>query len=593
VFSYGFVLYFLLFQALRSAGVTTLVAVAVFNVVAALLNLLFAILFLKTGSGGESPKRAFAIVGVHLLIFTFFLFVGPYHEYPSDPVQHFKFISQVGYSKNLSEIPLNFFNYFFIYLLTGKVDLLTHYYNLSIYSALVQTALFYLFYRLTFTVLPKRSLAVTAAILSLCYFGTNIFSFYRYYPFAKSFFTYFAYLESMIVLIETIKTKRIMLLSLILPMIAYCATSHLQEALFIYLQLTLVPIIMFFSLNKSSIKESRFHYKMLGISLLNIVLFALVFPYIKKFDTYYDPVFLFLLKRVFPLLPESIAITSFSFSSPFFRTAGFFGILAIIISILFLLKWKVVDEKVTALAAITAAPVLVIFCPLTVYFLGKIFPCYLLYRLLYSSFYWIILPILIYYFLSGQAFWQKTRTKLYTKKAVLFSGFLLLVLLSYKMPSLSWGGRGEHLVYRPSPESDGRSISKLIHHLGSTPKWNNTVFVSDGYTEVFLKIHGFKVSVGDRFYTNRMIGEEYFWKKSLMNDPVQIKKAIGREVGSKSVAIIINKQSKNSENGQKSGHWKKEETNSLSLYAHTFLETLFTKDLYRETEVTSLISIFN
>ncbi|MBF0299330.1 MAG: hypothetical protein HQK51_11455 [Oligoflexia bacterium] len=603
IFSIGLFLYCILFHLLRSINLEVNKAILTFNTLAIFAN--FSFLLIKTlkiffftnkkvTHIFQKDNIDFTLLSLIIFSLIFSLIIGPYHEYPSDPIQHLKFISMYFYTINLQDIPVSHFSYFFSSMAIGKIDFITNYFNLNLYSAVTQTILLSLFYRLTFVLTKNKSLSAVCALLSLVFFGTNIFNFYRYYTFSKTFFTYYAYIEAMILLIESVRIKRISPLVWLLPPLFYCATNHVQEAIFIYVQIIFVPIILSLSLNKNSFKNSPFQYKLLLFSISNIAISSLIIFFLPNLilkPDFIDPQFLLFSNKISKFIHLPFVTINFFPHSPFFKTLGIWGIFAIIYSCFFLLINKKIDINYSIIASITVAPVIIITCPLTVFFLGKMMSAYLLYRLLYASMYWITFPLLIYitlkHLLSDHLFFLKNKYK-YFFHLFIFISFSLS--LFYKAP---FWGRFYMLTYIPNANISGHSLINLISYLKSSSNLKNQIVLSDAYTEVFLSIHGLRSYTGQRYHNHRFMNEvHYYYNKNLgrYSTPEEFFNAI--IIAHKIYAIIINKQTTESINGEISRHWKKTETNSLVKYSTEFLTYILNKEFFYEIRIDKDISIF-
>ncbi|MBF0361088.1 MAG: hypothetical protein HQK49_08760 [Oligoflexia bacterium] len=566
-FSYGALIYFLLFFVLRAKHMEVAVAITFFKYFSITLNFLYIIV---------SRKNLFKnfnllLFSVTISIFIFFLSIGPFHEYPADPVQHLLTISKCFAAKTLDEIQISHFNYFLSLLMIGKIDFVSNYFCLKIYSALVQTCLFYLFYRFTFLLTKNIHLSFAGALLSLCYFGTNVFSFYQYYTFAKSFFAYFAYIECMIIFVELLRSKKFSYLLYMFPVLLVCLVGHLQEVLFIYVQLIFAPILYVFLSKNDSRDEKNFTYKILIFGLLNISLIFVMFRFFpQKFNGNLDMNFLFQLNKIFHFLPSYIAVTKFSFSSVFFKTVGIFGVLAILLAIIFFIFSikKQRDSTYTIITAISLAPIIVLSCPLTVYVLCKMMSSYLLYRLLYGSFYWIAFPVLLFYFLN-----KITDQKiLLFKKGSILSLFWAIIIITIAVsfyPSHPFWGKTYALIHKSQKENNGLVLTELIRFINSNPEIKNKKFLSDGYTEVYLSIHRVDVVMGERYYEHSLIMSDVFFKETFpTKNAIKIKKHAEHLKGN---AIIVNRQHSKSEFGEISGHWRESDTNTASKYSDHFM----------------------
>lgn len=608
--SSGLFFYFLLFHILRFFNTNTADAIFYFKVVSILIILINIIIFLIYCYSHRSKKEIvmkFGIIGelplisILLLIFVFFFYIGPYHEYPSDPVQHLLLISKCFFSKSLKEIPITHFSYFFTLVLIGKIDFTSHYLNLSFYSALVQTTLFFLFYKLTYVISKNKHVALAGAIFSLGYFGTNVFSFYRYYTFAKTFFAYIAFLEAMIILVESMRMRRLSVIFFSFPLIVFCIFTHMQEALLICMQMLIAPIIMSLLVdnhNKELWTRSYYH-KMILFPFLGIITFQYILKYVKEQNEILLPEFVLRLDKFFHFMPSKMFIINFLPNSSFFKTVGLFGLFTFIFIglafILLLLQKKIFSSLDNAnkeknltlelVVSLALPSIIILFCPLTIFILGKIISQNLFYRLLYGSCYWIMFPIVLHYVLTRYSILNiNNRLKLFW-----FIVFLLLSISYY--PQHPVWGRSYMLTYKMMQEHDGRAIVPLVNYINSNEEFKKKVFISDGYTEVFSAIHGIKVLNGQRFLDNPLLGC-YDWlalhyKRRIFNAHA-IKKSMK---GNNMDAAIINMQISDSELGRLSGHWKSSELNLKSKYDNRIVKLISKSKIFSSVKINENITI--
>ncbi|MBF0206890.1 MAG: hypothetical protein HQK53_08350 [Oligoflexia bacterium] len=535
-------------------------------------------------------------------------------------------ISAILGTNTLTEISLNKFIYFLISLFLGKVDFVSNYAALTIYSAIAQTLLFFCFYRFSMVITNSRWIAITGAILSLGYFGTNIFSFYRYYTFSKVWFPYLVYLETLLIFVCALKNQKTKEMLHVFPLGLFCLIVHPQEALLLSIQIILLPTILFiafvFGRDKTSIC-SRYYRNAVIASALLVVISSLIY-YFRLYNHFYfsalvappgnyqNPEYLFFLKEIFPKISGDWAIVNFGLNFPLFKTLGIFGVTSIILSLVFYFFPKLpnIEYKNTLFfTAVCLVPFIALFCPLTIFFLGKIMSSYLLYRLLYGSLYWLAFPAIVAYFakviytlfpvkitIRLEKKWCRTFTMSVLITTVVISGVGLMSLLT-RPP---FWGRMDMLIYKSDIENNGKNLIPLIKHIKEDRSIANFKFCADDYTEFFLKMHGTNIYYGTRYQT---VG--VFFESTKMDGCPELKNPPPAKVvkNEKSIlhaweknygcqAIIVNYQTKNSLLGKISGHWNENSTQSISRYSCDVLNELFTTDNFTNVAVNSQIYIF-
>src|SRR6266536_2166570 len=137
-----------------------------------------------------------------------FLIPGAYLEFPSDPWEHFRRIyAWQGYTF-VGENPLNYkFTYFWGWTFLYGVQPLYRRTALGFYSAFWQLLLAYQFYLLALRLGFSKSWVRIQVLATICLFGTNVFSFYRYYALSSTALAYIAYLAALILLMNFLDGK--------------------------------------------------------------------------------------------------------------------------------------------------------------------------------------------------------------------------------------------------------------------------------------------------------------------------------------------------------------------------------------------------
>jgi hypothetical protein len=168
-----------------------------------------------------------------LLLILVFLLPGAYLEIPSDPWEHFRRVFAWQQYSSLNDSDLNLkFSYFWGWTLMSAVPPADRRIAAGFYSAFWQLLLAYQFYLLGLRLGFSKSWAKVLVIGTVCLFGANVFSFYRYYALASTVPAYIAYLAALIVLLNAIegRRKQLLLLPLLLLILFF---NHFQELMFL------------------------------------------------------------------------------------------------------------------------------------------------------------------------------------------------------------------------------------------------------------------------------------------------------------------------------------------------------------------------
>jgi len=192
------------------------------------LHLCFVLLFLvyvrRVSRKAQISELIFCL-GLLLL----FLIPGAYLEFPSDPWEHFRRIYAWQGYHFIDENPASSkFSYFWAWTFMSAVQPISRRIALDVYSAFWELLLAYQFYLLALRLGFSKSWARIQVLATVCFFGGNVFSFYRYYALSSTIVAYIAYLAALIVLMDVLdgKKKRAALLPFLVLIISF---NHLQE----------------------------------------------------------------------------------------------------------------------------------------------------------------------------------------------------------------------------------------------------------------------------------------------------------------------------------------------------------------------------
>ncbi|MBF0312046.1 MAG: hypothetical protein HQK52_01450 [Oligoflexia bacterium] len=154
------------------------------------------------------------------------------------------------------------------------------------------------------------------------------------------------------------------------------------------------------------------------------------------------------------------------------------------------------------------------------------------------------------------------------------------------------------LTKKIPPEGDGRSVTPLIPILKQQPLPTRKIYISDGYTEFFLSLHGIPVSAGERFFNNGIVANEDYlestfpvWNKKHVKTLRSLHFHLSSYV-TKNNKFIVNGQSYKSRIGEISGHWNPNSANTKSIYAKNFLSSVADKKYFDKEELTPIFTLY-
>lgn len=509
------------------------------------------------------------LIAVTGLLFLSFFYFGPFFEYPSDPLSHLNRIFSFKNAEYLDEVSYSQFNYFFSFIIFKHVTYTdSTYYLFALYAAFFQTLLFFSFYRLLKYVLHDKYFALCGSLLSLGYFGTNIFSFYNYYTFARTYLAYIVFVEAMILLVSAVHKKSFLPILGIFPLLIYCYFNHDQEALFIILQVIGAPLVIL-AARQDPFKSSGFIKRLSLFTLIAVAVGIAGFKLVQRFPHFTE--IDYVTEVTIPLFP-SFFILDLGFSKPFSMTLGIVGWSVFLLAVTLLVGVNK-PTKISTILGFTIIPIFALLFPPSLSYLGKLIPSYGLYRLVYSSFFW--LNIVVIFKLIA------IRFNLNLKYTVYVSTLILLALSTYRHTPVY--GRLTTLFYRVDDDKNGRDLTPVINVLiRHKCTQAGLSYASDAYTAVYLKLHGIK-AVGTRFNTT-IVNQQYKTPKHLL-----MKMDIG-----KICAIIMNKHATISWVGGSSGHWKATEASSVDKYSKSFLQAVsaLEESHFIKTRINSDVTIY-
>ncbi len=546
-FSYGLFLVTITFLTLNwfNVPINTINNTIIF--IFGLANLVYLSILLKRGKEWRTKLSCHKeIVIISIIFFTVLLYVGAYIEYPSDPVVHLKHINYF-LRNNQSSIPTNSLfaeKYSPLYYLSALFFKYSNplYENriiLDFYAAIMSCVLLFSFYRLYLFVFESKEIIIWGCLFSLLFLGTSIFSYYRYYVLSNALFNYVIYLEALLFIIGFIKEKRATYVLSIFLSILITYINHKQESLFVLV--SSIGIIIFLGL--------FYRYKKHNLKIKVTVLIALLLCLI-SFMSYFNMSILDL---------KSCSI--FSKHSSIYLTLGTIGFLAIAVIIIYSIFMipKIVQRGTVSILnsffVICISPIVFIIFPITYTLFTKVAIPWTIYRLIYTTHYWVFLPFLLS--LTIYKIFGNRRLSRIGLRGILF----VLVTFSF-IPVPVIGGRSYNLFYIPERNQDGKNLSTLFPLL---KKRRCQKVITDAYTSQYITVFSIEFHAQQYRYDDNWL---------LSKAPKVSLTALKSQLAG-TRCIVYNKGRKcHSSMGEISGHWKAGICNPSTHYSKTFLESL-------------------
>lgn len=501
-------------------------------------------------------------------------YIGPYLEFPSDPLFHLESIQAWETLRWMdgSRGRATHFAYFLHHWLLQPTQIsLGDRSGLAVLCAVLQGMLLWNFIRFTRFFTNNTWVGCFGGVASIGLFGFNIFSFYRYYVLADTFIAYLVLLEAFGLMCCYFFKERSRYLFLMLPLMVFCWQNHRQEVLLLLNGGIGVGVLLLLFRYKCLSRSFRIQWTVLiGLSLSGMVVVLVFFPSPPHLfqELYLQQVMEGIFKRPFYVI-------SFSRLND---ALGLGGWLAVISSLGILLGSQA--KKLAILAAMCLWPLLVLWNPLAVAVLHKAIPSDVLYRLVYGSMYWIFLVIFVEhlygyrYLLFGQMSWPllaHSNLPYHFRQLGLIVVLSLLLLGTSLISQSPIRGKIPHLLTKADAHLNGKDLEPMIRYLRQTspshcidPYLEETHFplrsfiLSNSYINSYLLMTGY-------FYTisNRWGMQEPF---KLLEELKMLIRA-GKETDLKTFPEVLKKQHicyvvlstndsvSNSPLGRLSGHW--------------------------------------
>lgn len=603
-FAWGWLLYFFIyFIGFITASSVDLIRI-IFTGLSFSIPLMGAILFISNLNIIKLKKYQFAYSTRNELLLTFLLimgllYIGPYLEFPSDPVEHLIRI-QSWESVNVINQNTSFNQDRFIYflnhwLLQGTGVDLGNRSSIHLLSALLAGMLFWQFTQLTKFFLTSPKYAWLGGILSLGLFGTNLFSFYRYYVLAPSFVAYLVFLEMVILISFFFFKEQFRYIALLPPLLIFCWQNHPQEVLLICNAWVGICFIYQFIFSKKLLP----HFKWFLHGMTGIIVIVSVFIF-----THDSPLFSFDLRPVEGITSQGPTLWGWQMEIlRFSRLNDVLGILGwfMMIVSLGILIFQRKNKKLVILAIMCLWPLLVLWNPYAIDILKKAINAKVFHRLAYGSIYWVLLISLI--------------PLLYRQRWALFPHFLvrhtppanyiigslaLLVSMIAFLPQFPTYGKMPHLWIRTNSSLDGKNLSEAIQFLRKEamtecvdpyPLSNRpirTYVYGDRYVNAYLKSTGYFHVITDRWetplsiftQTNPQLIDNKFQNLDQGFDKVSFSNFIKQQQVCY-VVLFPQENSPLSWVGATSGHWPANYVHTKPSYTPQFLSWMTNKHFKR------------
>jgi hypothetical protein len=449
---------------------------------------------------------------------------------------------------------------------------------LNIYSTFWQFLLAYQFYLFALRIGFSESWAKVQVVGTICLFGTNVFSFYRYYALSSTPLAYIAYLQSLIVVLDICEGKRNKAIAFIflIPLIYY---NHYQELLFLFVSMIAIVTSKLYEKVKP-----RFRRK-----LVCLIVFTLIFGFaFGAFAINYFEYYAHFLNHFWQLYLQGYfqgksiqnweidptywskwgVLRIWDMNLPYFQTLGVFGFITLVFSLLY---WK----KHSLLSNITLAPILLLlFQPFTL-FITAIDDPYTTFRILYAfpySFMFVVGLKEMAEFVKNKLIKKgKSQTNYFINNSWIIG--LLVILLSLQ-PSLPWRGRLWFQLYQPEPQLSLKNLDVTAQwFFENRPLESICVLGTDVTTSFILATH---FSFYGLWGNQRL---SVYNPSQDLNTVDKLKSYLESNLGKYTCSFLVGIPAKMalppiSKVGQLSGHWQADRVRQDLSYSQEFVDTV-------------------
>ena len=434
------------------------------------------------------------------------IYVGPYLEFPSDPVDHLALIQtweKARWMHNNDIYVGNYssrFIYFFEHWLLQPSGLsFGNRTGLLLLSPVLQGILFWQFIRITKVLTNNTVLSWLGGLMSLGFFGYNAVSFYRYTVLAGTLLAYIIFLEGLILIIGSFSKEEWRYLFLLPPLLIFCWQNHPQETL---LQINgMVGICITLLLFRYRNISPRFR-KFMVLVTITVITFSVFILFKKEVlpENIFSP-----LINYYKLWEWNINFIQLKHLNFMLGGLGWFAMFSAILVLLF----NPPNRNLDVMAGLCIWSIVIIYNPLSFEVLLRFIPTDVFSRLIYGSIHWVFVVIFIQDLHNKILKIDKVlivKANIFLKNKILpYIVILTLFLLSW-IPGYPVYGKLRHLGLRVDPRLDGSNLQPTIEYLRlHTPK-----SCVDPYPDpAYLPIRSYVLS--DSYVNTYLVGTGYFY----------------------------------------------------------------------------------
>ena len=467
----------------------------------------------KLQSDLSLEKETLLLLGVFVGIM---IYVGPYLEFPSDPLYHLTAMQSWEAARwlHVVEERASHFVYFVNHWLLQSSNISWgERTGVTLLTAILEGMLLWHFIRFTRVFTQHIWVGWGGGLASIGLFGTNVFSYYRYYVLADSFIAYFVFLEALCLVCCCFIKERFRYLLLLPPLLAFCWQNHPQEVLLLVnAGGGMGLLLLIFRYRTLSLNFRRPLAILAGLGLTGVILVSVItkVPILSLKEEFY------LQKIMDGLLESPLYVVRFSRLND---VMGVWGWMAMVGSVIVLFSSRS-SKKLIILAGICFWPLIVLWNPPAIALMLRAIPSSsILYRLIYGSLYWIFLAIFL-----GYMYEQRHRLfqllpwfSLFQRSTPYLSRFQWAVILvvflgSTLIPHAPIRGKILHLLTKTETQLDGRELNPVIRYLrqeaprhcidpylGEEYRPVRRFILSDPYINQYLLATGYFYTMTDRW----------------------------------------------------------------------------------------------
>jgi hypothetical protein len=432
------------------------------------------------------------------------LYVGPYLEYPADPVEYLyrvqswekaRWMDYEGYGPHAHR----FAAFAEHWLLRPSGISVGERGGLGVLAAAFEALLFWQFVRLGAVLTGHARWGWVAGVLSLAYFGFYAISFYRYTYLSGPLVSYVLYLEGLVLLVAAFRTEQWRYLLLVPPLAAAAWMNHEQGTLFLLVAASgFAVLLLVFRYRALSPPFRRVLLAATAAAAVIVLTAALLRPPVSPpgpLPTYFteSPGTLFGWK----LHHHGLLMLEHAVGLP--------GWLTLSAGILLLVRSQG-SRGLDLAAALAVWPFVLLLAPPSYEILGRFMNLETLHRLLYGAAYWVLPAALV-----GHAV-ERLRARGRTGAAgALTVAFVLAAVAGGFVARSPIHGRLDHVFYRPDPRLDGRNLEGLVRYVRGhaerdcvdpypDPRYRpiRRYVLSDTYVNSYLQATGYFYAASNR-----------------------------------------------------------------------------------------------